>query len=191
MLNSGAYYNRTTGQYYNGSAPAITLDFTNNGLTETAKNQIDTITWKLGGIRTSSANGLASHWYSYERGTTVYTGRPTEWQGKVGLMYPSDYGYATSGGTSMNRASCLAKALYSWDGASDCTNNDWLYNSNIYWTLAPSSNDSESVLRVDSTGLVDGISAYEQGLMLPSVYLKSSTTILSGEGTLENPYEIG
>ena len=191
LLNSGAYYNRTTGQYYNGSAPAITLDFTNNGLTETAKNQIDTITWKLGGIRTSSANGLASHWYSYERGTTVYTGRPTEWQGKVGLMYPSDYGYATSGGTSMNRASCLAKALYSWDGASDCTNNDWLYNSNIYWTLAPSSNDSESVLRVDSTGLVDGISAYEQGLILPSVYLKSSTTILSGEGTLENPYEIG
>ena len=114
VLNNGAYYNRTSGTCPYGQNGATTsCDFTSNGLTEAAKNQIDTITWKLGGTAsyTSSSNGLASHWYTYERGTTVYTGRPTEWPGKVGLMYPSDYGYATSGGTSMNRASCLAKAL--------------------------------------------------------------------------------
>ena len=71
--------------------------------------------------------------YKRERGTTVYSGRSTSWTGKVGLMYPSDYGYATSGGTTTNRASCLAKEMYNWDDSSvsDCKNNDWMYNSNI------------------------------------------------------------
>ena len=193
LLNSGAYYNRKTGQYYNNSTTATTLDFTSNGLTEAAKNQIDTITWKLGGTANynSSSNGLASHWYTYERGTTVYTGRPTEWPGKVGLMYPSDYGYATSGGTSMNRTSCLAKELLNWD-YSDCTNNDWLYDSSNYrWTLAPHSSDSYVVFSVDDTGSVVTSNTYAQLAVRPSVYLIPSTSILEGEGTLENPYEIG
>ena len=193
LLNSGAYYNRTTGQYYNNSTTATTLDFTSNGLTEAAKNQIDTITWKLGGTAnyTSSSNGLASHWYTYERGTTVYTGRPTEWPGKVGLMYPSDYGYATSGGSTSTRTSCLAKELYNWDGASDCKNNDWLLDlSNYQWTLTPYSSDSSHVFYVDLTGFVSNDYAGNQNAVRPSVYLISKTSILGGEGTLENPYEI-
>ena len=196
LLNSGAYYNRTTGQYYNNSTTATTLDFTNNGLTEAAKNQIDTITWKLGGTANydSSSNGLASHWYTYERGTTVYTGRPTEWPGKVGLMYPSDYGYATSGGTSMNRASCLAKELLNWNDSSysDCKNNDWLYNSSIYqWTLAPNLSNSYFVFYVSHAGYVGYSTADTRVAVRPSVYLISKTSILGGEGTLENPYEVG
>ena len=193
VLNNGAYYNKTSGTCPSGQNGTTTsCDFTSNGLTEAAKNQIDTITWKLGGTAsyTSSSNGLASNWYTYERGTTVYKGRPTEWQGKVGLMYPSDYGYATSGGTSMNRASCLAKELYNWDSANDCKNNDWLYNSSIYqWTQAPISSYSGSVFSVGGTGYVSYI-ANDQGAVRPSVYLISKTSILGGEGTLENPYEL-
>ena len=192
LLNSGAYYNRTTGQYYNETVPAITLDFTSNGLTETAKNQIDNITWKLGG--TSSYNSPNTvQFYEYERGTTVYTGRPTEWQGKVGLMYPSDYGYATSGGTSMNRTSCLTKELSKWSAASDCYSNDWLVDlQNYQWTLAPVSHNSNYVFRIfQFSGSVNGDAVSIKSTVRPSVYLKSSTTILSGEGTLENPYEIG
>ena len=192
LLNSGAYYNRTTGKYYNGRD----LDFTDYGLTGTAKNQIDTITWKLGGttFEDSHSNGLASHWYTCERGTTVYTGSSTEWQGKVGLMYPSDYGYATSGGTSMNRASCLAKELYNWSGASDCYNNDWLYNSNNWqWTLTPYSSSDEEVVDIDRDGSVsENYGHIMHSLAVrPSVYLISKTSILGGEGTRENPYEIG
>ena len=192
LLNSGAYYNRTTGQYYNyyGST-AITLDFTSNGLTEAAKNQIDTITWKLGGTANyeSSSNGLASHWYTYERGTTVYTGNQTEWQGKVGLMYPSDYGYATSGGTSMNRASCLAKELSKWFNPSDCANNDWLLDSSTeQWTLAPYSSSSGSAFGVVSRGFVGNAGTDFPYAVHPSVYLKSNVSILSGEGTETNPY---
>ncbi len=204
VLNNGAYYNKTSGTCPSDKNGATTsCDFTSNGLTETAKNQIDTITWKLGGTADfeSSSNGLASHWYTYERGTTVYEGRPTEWQGKVGLLYPSDYGYATSGGTNMNRASCLATELYNWRGAdefssvadaSDCYNNDWLLADQ--WTLTPDSDVSDRVFYVDPRGHVFRSNFYPasaQSPVRPSVYLISKTSILGGEGTLENPYEIG
>ena len=111
-------------------------------------------------------------------------------------MYPSDYGYATSGGTSMNRASCLAKELYNWNGASasDCYNNDWLYNSsNVQWTISPSANswNTIKVFTVFNVGYVDSSEALYPNLVRPSVYLISKTSILGGEGTLENPYEIG
>ncbi len=197
ILNNGAYYNRISGTCpYGSSGSTTSCDFTSNGLTEETRNQIDTIIWKLGGtaIYSSSSNGLASHWYTYERGTTVYSGRPTEWQGKVGLMYPSDYGYATSGGSSMDRTSCLAKELYNWDSSSysDCKNNDWLYNSSIYqWTLAPNSYDSAGVFFVSPSGFVRASYADYQFAVRPSVYLTSKTSILGGEGTLENPYQIG
>ncbi len=200
VLNKGSYYNKTSGTCPSGQNGATTsCDFTSNGLTDAAKNQIDTITWKLGGTATynNSSNGLASHWYTYERGKTVYTGRPTEWQGKVGLMYPSDYGYATSGGTSMNRASCLNKELTNWSDSaySDCKNNDWLLDSSAeQWTLTPGLSYSYRVFYVSTTGYVyvDGYTGsgqvYLQRAVRPSVYLKSNVLILSGEGTKTNPY---
>ena len=195
VLNNGAYYNKTSGTCpYGRNGATTSCDFKSNGLTEEAKNQIDTITWKLGGTANydSLSDGLASQFYTYERGTTVYTGRPTEWQGKVGLMYPSDYGYATSGGTSMNRASCLAEELYIWRSASGCANNDWLLDSSaIQWTLAPDSSYSDSMFLVYNSGHVGSHSAGSRYVVRPSVYLISKTSILGGEGTLENPYIVG
>ncbi len=193
VLNSGAYYNRTSGTCPDESRDAVDCDFTNNGLTEEAKNQIDTITWQLGGIDDTSSKVFASHFYIHERGTTVYTGRPTEWPGKVGLMYPSDYGYATSGGTSMNRASCLEKELEEW-AYSDCRNNDWRYNSSGrgQWLLSSSSSSDNESCHIGLGGIVscDSLSI-DNEMIFPSIYLKSNVTILSGEGTEENPYTIG
>ena len=194
VLNKEAYYNRTSGicpSVQNGAT--ISCDFTNNGLTEATKNQIDTITWKLGGTANynNSSNGLASHWYTNERGKIVYNGRPTEWQGKVGLIYPSDYGYATSGGSTNNRTSCLSYPLRYWDSSSheDCKNNDWIFDSKkSQSTLASFSGDSYSMFHITSTGFVGGHNAYIQYAIRPSVYLKSSTTIVNGNGSKESPY---
>ena len=195
VLNNGAYYNRTSGTCPSGSGGAtIACDFTSSGLTEEARNQIDTITWKLGGTSNYDSTDTIQ-FYTYERGTTVYSGRPTEWQGKVGLMYPSDYGYATSGGSTSNRTSCLNKELYKWDSSSysDCKNNDWLYTGTTQWTLTPNSSHSYYLFIVHNTGYVihDDYSAYSQYVVRPSVYLLSETSIVSGEGTPGNPYEIG
>ena len=190
LLNSGAYYNRTTGTYYNNSTTASNVDFTNKGLTEKAKAMIGNAKWYLGGSSTYK-DVTAPMFYTRERGTGVYSGRSTSWTGKVGLMYPSDYGYATSGGTTTNRASCLAKELYNWDNSSvsDCKNNDWMYNSNTWqWTISPLADYSNVVFRVFVAGYVDDYFAYNYGTARPVVHLKSTIKVITGSGTKETPY---
>ena len=195
VLNSGAYYNRTSGECpYGRNGTTRTCDFSNNGLTEEARSMISNAKWNLGGTAnyTSSSNTLTSHWYGYERGTAVYTGRPTEWTGQIGLMYPSDYGYATSGGSSVNRASCLATALYNWviSSYSDCKNNDWLYDSSNYqWTLTPTSATSYGVFGVGSR--VHYSSAYYTNYAFsPALYLSSNVRISGGSGSSSDPYQL-
>ena len=193
VLNSGVYWNRTSGECPYGSNGATTsCDFSNIGLTETAKAMIGNAKWNLGGTAnfTSSSNGLASHFYGYERGTTVYSGRPTEWTGQIGLMYPSDYGYATSGGSITDRASCLAKELYNWHSSSysDCYSNDWLYNSsNDQWTLTPRSATSAGVL-IASSHVYETIAGNTNVAVSPALYLSSNVKISGGEGTESSPF---
>ena len=210
-VGGSLYYNNGSGNCYSSRINETTAcDFTTTGLKTNLKNLVGNTLWHTGtngtNDYTSASNGLASHFYSYERSgndgkiCTSSTScndtvtRTTTWNGKIGLMYPSDYGYATSGGTRMNRTSCLAKEMYNWDGASDCKNNDWLYNSsNLQRTISPNAYSSSAtrVFGVNRYGSVNNESANVAGLVRPSVYLISKTSILGGEGTLENPYEIG
>ncbi len=161
-----------------------------NSLSKDAKNMIGDAVWYLGGTSnyTSASNGLTSHWYSYERGITVYSGRSTSWTGKVGLMYPSDYGYATSGGTTTDRNACLNKELYNWDSVSDCYNNDWIFNSASQWTITPHASNSGHVFSLNSTGCVDSYYASDAYGVRPVVFLKSSIKIVDGDGSSNNPY---
>ena len=211
-VGGSLYYNNSSGNCYNGSNDATTAcDFTSSGLKTNLKNLVGNTLWNTGTNGTNSyasaSNGLASHFYSNERssnnGKICTSGtycndtvtRTTTWSGKIGLMYPSDYGYATSGGSTSNRTSCLNKELYKWDSSSysDCKNNDWLYNSsNWQWTVSPLAGSSFAgiVFNVYSTGSVGSSFAHYAGLVRPSVYLIPSTSILGGEGTPENPYTI-
>jgi methionine-rich copper-binding protein CopC len=153
----------------------------------------ETVTWNLGGTATyiSSSNGLARHFYSYERGTTVYSGRPTTWSGKIGLIYPSDYGFATSGGSTTNRAACLAKELYNWNDSSvsDCRNNNYLSQS-TGWTLTPYSENSKGVFTISSIVIDFDASGFSFSAR-PVGYLISNAKILSGNGTSSSPWVIG
>ena len=174
------------GDYLNGSG-----SYTSNGIkNDTTRNMIANVTWKLGGSSTYNDDVTASMFYERERGTTVYSGRPTTWQGKIALMYPSDYGYATSGGSTTNREACLAKELYNWDSSSysDCKNNDWLFNSTSQWTLTPRSSYYNYVFYVVNAGFVLGNYAGDSYGVLPSVYLTSNVGISGGDGTMNNPY---
>ena len=196
ILNSGAYWNRTSGDCPSGRYGATTsCDFTSTGLTEEAKTMISNAKWNLGGTANfeNSSNGLASHWYTYERGTTVYNGRPTEWTGKIGLMYPSDYGYATSGGTTTTRETCLNTELYNWDGSSvsDCKNNDWLYDSsNHQWNITPLSSTSYVVFSVIRNGSVRYGNVLNGYAVSPALYLSSNVKISGGDGSEGNPYTL-
>ena len=210
-VGGSLYYNNSSGNCYSGHTNrTTTCDFTTTGIKPNLKNLVGNTLWNTGTNGTNgwsyASNGLASHFYSYERssnnGKICTSGtycndtvtRTTTWNGKIGLMYPSDFGYATSGGSKSNRTSCLNKELSNWHEASDCYYNDWLYNSGQWqWTISPIAVSSSAyvVFRVQDPGRVLSFAAYYYGLVRPSVYLKSSTMILGGEGTLENPYEIG
>ena len=117
----------------------------------------------------------------------VYSGRPTEWIGKIGLMYPSDYGYATAGGSTTNRETCLNTELYNWisSNVSDCDNNDWLYDSeNHQWTLTSYSSASNLVFHVYSNGRVSYHNADNlQRAVFPALYLSSNVKISGGDGS--------
>ena len=191
VLNSGAYYNRTSGECPYGQNGVTTIcDFSNNGLTETAKAMISNAKWNLGGSSTYQ-DVTASMFYERERGTTVYTGRPTEWTGQIGLMYPSDYGYATSGGSTTNRETCLNTELYNWDSYSDCKNNDWLYESlNNQWTLTPFSDNASTVFHVHTNGRVYSYRATLDYAVSPALYLSSNVKISGGDGSHDNPYTL-
>ena len=200
--NMGSYYNGTSGckpaAIASGAEFTCTsIDFTSTGLkNDSTRNAIESVVWNLGGTADydSASNGLASHWYGYERGTKVYSGHAKTWTGKIGLMYPSDYGYATAGGAKTNRAACLAKELYNWAGldVSNCKNNDYLYNFiHNQWTLTPLSSLSYRVFNVVTKGRV-----YEFGVeysygVRPVAFLKSNISITDvGLGTAESPFQL-
>ena len=192
VLNEGAYWNRTTGECpYGNNGATKACDFSTNGLTEEAKEMIGNTLWNLGGTA-SIITALASDYYMYERGTDVYNEHATEWIGKIGLMYPSDYGYATSGGSKTNREICLNNELSSWNYSSlnDCKNNDWIYkNSYIQWMIMPRSSDSIGMIFVNTKGMVifaSSCSGYRS--LSPALYLRSNVKISGGEGTSDNPY---
>ncbi len=176
------------GDYLNG-------DDYNSLKNDITKNMIDSVVWNLGGAPTytSASNGLAKHFYIYERGTSVYGSNysPT-WTGKIALMYPSDYGYATSGGSTTNREACLNKELSSWDSVSDCYNNDYIFDSsNAQWTLTHDSYDSYYAFGVHRLGNANSGGADSDCSVRPVLYLESSAVIVSGDGSEASPYVLG
>ena len=188
------YWNRKSGTCYYGQNNATTsCNFTSTGLNDTAKTMIGDAKWYLGGSSTSNYLSLPT-FYKNERGTTVYSGRSTNWTGKVGLMYPSDYGYATSGGSSKNRASCMERDLMSWQDSSysDCKNNDWLLNTSTpQWTMNPYANYSFNVFLVINDGYVTGGNVINYLAVRPVVHLKSTINITSGTGSSTDPFILG
>ena len=170
------------GSYYNGTY--ATGAFKN----DSTRNAIESVVWNLGG---ANGNETASENYAAERGTTVYSEHATTWPGRIALMYPSDYGYDTSGNSTTDRATCLSKGLYNWDSASDCYSNDYLYKSGYgQWTLTPRSSNSSPVFYVCISGCVSSIGAGNTSAVRPAAFLKSNISISQGDGSSSNPYQL-
>ena len=174
------------GTYYNGTYATGALK------NDSTRNAIESVVWNLGGL--SSANNTTSTFYSSERGKTVYSVHAPTWTGKIGLMYPSDYGYATAGGSTTNRATCMTTNLYDWNGSgvSDCKNNDYLFKGVYEWTLAPRSSNSGSAFYVYSAGgVIDSISVSYADAVRPAAYLKSDILLSGvGDGSSTSPYQL-
>ena len=175
--------------------------------------------WHLGGANNTSGSNYyddtitTENYYKAERspyatsGTlqNLYSGNPEYVFAKVGLMYPSDYGYATVGGSTTSKANCRAKELYNWkdESYSDCKNNDWIYNSQSIswrsnkeeWVISPYTLNRYAASRFRSTGSIDAnyLVADGQFLVRPTFYLDSSIIKIvgTGDGTKDNAYRVG
>ena len=158
-----------------------------NNLSEEAKSMIGDTKYYLGGRAFDSTThyGTATDIYAWERGTTVYSGRSTNWIGKIGLMYPSDYAYTYANGVDNK---CYTDT-YNCDTSTP--SNGWLYNSAYQWLISPNSGYSDFVFRVNSTGSLSyyGYVAGSFGVR-PSAYLLSSIQLDKGTGTEDDPYTL-
>ncbi len=206
-VGGSLYWNNQSGTCYAGFYDSTTpCDFTSTGIKDKLKVLIGDAVWNTGASTTNSQ--IPSKCYTEERGTrngkictsgdycNDTVSRTTTWTGKLGLMYPSDYGYATSGGSTTDRTTCLNTSIYDWgwdnSNLSDCPNNDWLLSGN-QWTLTPSANtfDAICVFQVIYTGSFSDYEEYmKNAFVRPVVYLLSNVKISGGEGTSESPFTL-
>ena len=186
-LLNGAYYNAqdgTSSGYCYGYSTTATAncDYTKKGIQSGYRSMIAEVTWYLGGY--SSASATTESFYGYERGTTVYSGRPTTTTGYIGLMYPSDYGY------SVLSSSCARTTNLGSYNTATCAGQSWLYGKGYEWTITPYSSYSGGVFNLNDNGfLYNGANTGYGGR--PVLYLDASVYKIDGEGTLDKPYIIG
>ena len=163
-----------------------------NSLDSTSKSMIGQAKYYLGGYESSSI--LTQDMYSYERkisGTAYYNDtNPNNWIGKIGLMYVSDYGYASS---NCNNSTNLES----------CNNQNWLNN---IISLNTNYSDSLTITASITSDAWKGISSFyiynhgighrqvcgtgSDGQIFPTLYLKSNVLITGGDGTSSNPYKL-
>ncbi len=187
-LLNGAYYNAQDGTnsgycYGYSTTATANCDYTKRGIQAGYRGMIASVTWHLGGYLSTSAT--TSAFYGYERGTTVYSGRPTSTTGYIGLMYPSDYGY------SVLSSSCARTTNLGSYNSANCAGQSWLYGKGYEWTLTPYSSYSDSVFILRYNGYVHGSTAINGCGSRPVLYLDASVYKIDGDGSLNNPYIVG
>ncbi len=221
MLN-GIYYNSENGECYtvgdNYNMLQGECDFSGNGILpkglSSVQNMIDSeVIWNT---NSTKGDNIIENIYERERSTNkTYVSDVIEWTMEndeeyhkgVGLMYPSDYGYATSGGI-LGRNKCFVAYLenpfyetegdiiYNWKETEynlECAGKDWLKPiGNDYWTISPYNSDSFLISSILSDGTMSsGVMADSFNLTVePVIYLKNTVTIIGGTGEIETPYTL-
>ena len=139
-------------------------------------------TYYLGGATNYNLETLtASEYYNVERSSTVYSGNPVTMTQYIGLMYPSDYGYAAGN-------SCLSTALYNY--GSSCKNSDWLYNGVNEWLQTPHASYSTYAVYLRSSSYVYNARVSLSYAVRPVLYLNSNVQITGGDGSQSSPFQL-
>ena len=167
-----------------------------NKINDTAKSMIQNTTWTLGGTNYKTNNNPyetypVNELYESERGTKVYSKHTTTSSDYIVLIYPSDYGYAsTDASCRQNLRSGVTYINNTWGGTPTCKNNNWLFKGVGYWTISPRSPHADNVFLVHSDGSLGGnLALYRVGVR-PSLYLKQDVKVVGGTGTSSDPYTL-
>ena len=151
----------------------------------TLADKIATTTWKVGGgTYESILTSVPATAYQYEVGSSAST---TTVDKKIGLIYVTDYYYGAS-------PSAWTLMGYNSDATKDyraATSTNWLYLGSYEWTISRNSDYTSRAFYVLSTGGVsDGSTVTESYAARPSFNLLSSTTYVSGSGSMSDPVRV-
>ena len=195
VLLNEYFYNKTSASstygpcsnwtYYNGNTNYRTnscSQIVGYGIDESLRGYIETATWYLYGSGTSQSK---QNWYLCERGGNSCTGAnsgaySTTTDAKIGLMYLSDYLYASSYYTSSDTTT---------QDTNYFGNKNWLFKG-FEWTLTPyasSATDMWGVIFASANNNYSKSSSFAR----PTFYLKSSVYVTGGNGSFDNPFTLG
>ena len=169
-----------TTTWYNGYSNLKTADYDySNNIKSNYIDKIATIQWNLGTINYGIG---ALNSYNKERSGSL------TWNGKIALMYPSDYSYAST------NTSCRDDMFNKSEGNETgvCASENWLHNSQLtQLTLATGSNDNSTIFTIGNGGVDQSLPGYNINISVrPVLYLKSSVKITGGTGTATDLYTI-
>ena len=210
LLNNYFYDSKIQQQCYVDQDEITEIcNFDTVGLQEVAQEKIENAIWNIGSNGTNDISTLTfKNIYNYERGNLsskvcnneIYCNdqiiRSYLWTGKIALLYPSDYGYATSSGSSTYKSTCLNTVITEWANVPECIENNWIHQQDKIgmWLLFSlgTANAGSSVLKVHSDGYINSNNGYGNRTQQtkPTAYLKKEVFITGGEGTETNPFVI-
>lgn len=151
----------------------------NKELNENFYSQIDSTSKSY--IAESSWNLEGYNETEFTREELYESLKEDSWKGMIGLLYPSDYGYATSNencNTDMNH----------WN--EECYQNSWLYSESSEWTMTSNNSNTHNIF-VYNKGLITTASSENKNISVrPTLYLKENVKITKGNGTKSNPYDL-
>ena len=163
-------------------------DIVGHGIDSNLRDYIEEVTWYLKGYKTNLYS--KQNFYLCERGLSTDTTNcmsansgayDASTTGKIGLMYASDYLYASS---------YYADAATSTGLSDFYGNKNWLYKGDE-WTMMPRADSTTEVFSVDSFGRVDKSNTARIGFNVrPTFYLKSNVNVTGGTGTFDDPYTL-
>ena len=108
-----------------------------------------------------------------------YQGYDEKLNTKIGLMYASDYGYATySKGWSITISTSKENAQ-----------NNWLEQNDIEWTITRNSGFWDRSYALGK-GMIYSMDVFSSNYVRPTFYLDTITRLKLGNGTADNPYRI-
>ena len=201
VLLNEFFYNKTDTSSTYGACSSWTYYYSNNnyktfacsdivghGIDSNLRDYIEEVTWYLKGYESYSYS--KQNFYLCERGLSTDTTNcmsansgayDASTISKIGLMYASDYLYASS--YFADTATTTAASDY-------YGNKNWLYKG-YEWTITPRANSADSAFSVSSHGRVYYDYASDGHGVRPTFYLKSTIGISGGAGTVDNPYTLG
>ncbi len=181
--NSNNWVNSSLNNYLNSG------NYWTANLNDKSKAMIADINWNLGASHNPSSD-FSNNYYESEKTYQNYSGVKT-WNGKIGLIHISDYGYSSDFNI------CTA-ALTSFDSILNCANSNWIFNlpknqDSKLLTLDGSYDSQNKIFEIDYVNGNVGyneINANSLGEVKPVLYLNSEVSIASGTGTSLDPYTL-